>query len=45
MKTDFNPRLEGLKDLGIYLGLALCCAGLGAIGFLIAQDLARVSIP
>ncbi len=45
MKTDFNPRLEGLKDLGIYLGLALCCAGLGAIGCLIAQDLARVSIP
>ncbi len=44
MKTDFNPRLEGLKDLGIYLGLALCCAGLGAIGCLIAQDLARVSI-
>lgn len=45
MKTDFNPRLEGLKDLGIYLGLALCCAGLGVIGCLIAQDLARVSIP
>jgi len=45
MKTDFNPRLEGLKDLGIYLGLAFCCAGLGAIGCLIAQDLARVSIP
>ncbi len=45
MKTDFNRRLEGLKDLGVYLGLALCCAGLGAIGCLIAQDLARVSIP
>lgn len=45
MKPDFNPRVEGLKDLGIYLGMFVCCAGLGAIGCLIAQDLARVSIP
>lgn len=40
-----NDALEALKDLGIYLGMAFCCMGLGAVACLIAQDLARVAIP
>ena len=40
-----SDAVEALKDLGIYVGMAVCCMGLGAVACLIAQDLARVAIP
>ncbi len=37
--------LEVLKDLAIYLGMAACMIGLGAIGVLLVQDLAKAVAP
>jgi len=37
--------LEVLKDLAIYLGMAACTTGLGAIGVLLVQDLAKAVAP
>lgn len=37
--------LEVLKDLAIYLGIAACMTGLGAIGVLLVQDLAKAVAP
>jgi len=44
-RTAFRPHLEALKGLGIYLGMATCMTGLGVIGVLLVQDLAKAVAP
>lgn|GEM_PF-7026431 len=38
---DVNPAWEALKDVGIFLGMAACLMGLGALFSLLVQDFAR----
>ncbi|MEN5338946.1 hypothetical protein ABE583_02990 [Stenotrophomonas sp. TWI143] len=44
-RTTFQLHLDALKGLGIYLGMACCMTGLGVIGVLLVQDLAKAVAP
>ncbi|HEL5025692.1 TPA: hypothetical protein UOA81_000861 [Stenotrophomonas maltophilia] len=44
-RTTFQPHLEALKGVGIYLGMAACMTGLSVIGVLLVQDLAKAVMP
>lgn len=44
-RTTFQLHLDALKGLGIYVGMAFCMTGLGVIGVLLVQDLAKAVVP